>query len=250
MGHSVLLRLGITVLAGALPLTVAASAQAAAGGGRGARTPGVVGAPGSMYNSKYFAGYTLQAGGPSTVTATFRVPALHCTAARHEIVASVGLGGTTTSGKSTASSADLLLGCYGGKAHFWPVLVVNNKETNYSTGADAHPSDVVKLTADSNGTTVTVSVADATRKFTRTLTGKFVSSSYPWIGDNSWYENNKETGVPDFGSFRYYDCAADGNPMSAKFGWLSYDRVTSKGVLQISTAAIHSAGFTTTFKHS
>jgi hypothetical protein len=90
---------------------------------------------------------------------------------------------------------------------------------------------------------------DKTRKFTRKLTSTFVTSSHPWIGEDAWFEHNKETGVPDFGSFRYYDCASDGTPMSTKFGWLSYNRVSSKGAVQISTGAIHSAGFTSTFEH-
>jgi hypothetical protein len=255
MGHCVLLRLGIAVIAGALPFAVAESAQAAPQGPAGAAVLPSVRGPGSAYTSTTFAGYLLQAGGPSTVTATFRVPALRCTAARREIVASVVLAGTTRSGHSTQSFASLLLGCYGGKAHFWPVLVVNNNETNYPTVA-ARPGDVVTLTADSKLTaggkdaTATVSVADKTRKFTRKLTGTFVTSSYPWIGLSAWFEHSKETGVPDFGSFRYYDCASDGSPMSTKFGWLRYDRVTPKGVVQISTGAIHSAGFTSTFGHS
>jgi hypothetical protein len=255
MGHCVVLRLGIVVMAGALPLAVAESVQAAPHSDALAVAPRPAGGPGSMYTSTTFAGYLLQAGGPSTVTATFRVPALHCTAARREIVASAALSGTTQSGNSTQSSASLLLGCYGGKAHLWPVLVVNNNETNYPT-AGAQPGDVVTLTADSKLTaggkaaTATVSVADKTRKFTRKLTGTFVTSSHPWIGEGAWFEHNKETAVPDFGSFRYYDCASDGNPMSTKFGWLRYNRVTSKGAVQISTSAIHSAGFTSTFEHS
>jgi hypothetical protein len=248
------LRLGAVVMAAALPLIVAESAQAAPHGTTVAVARRAVGGPQSMYTSTTFAGYLLQAGGPSTVTATFRVPALHCTAARREIVATAALGGTTKTGSSAQSSANLLLGCYGGKAHLWPVLIVNNKETNYTT-AGASPGDVVTLTADSKLTssgknaTATVSVADKTRKFTRKLTSTFVTSSHPWIGEDAWFEHNKETGVPDFGSFRYYDCASDGTPMSTKFGWLSYNRVSSKGAVQISTGAIHSAGFTSTFEH-
>ena len=119
-------------------------------------------------NNEFFAGYTLNDPSDSSlhVTATFVVPKLSCGSRARAMSPEDGMEADTE-----FSSAGLFVGCYGGKAHYWPTLAVNGIRTNYKTGSAAHPGDTVVLTASENATKTSVSVVDKTHKFTKRETG-------------------------------------------------------------------------------
>jgi hypothetical protein len=76
------------------------------------------------------------------MSSTFVAPRLKCGTVNGAILPSVGIF-TTPSPSNKFSGAGMVVGCFKGKAHYWPSLVLNNRVKTYRTGASAHPGDTI-----------------------------------------------------------------------------------------------------------
>jgi hypothetical protein len=234
------------VVAPVLSLVAPAQAATAGHGGSGLASAHARGL--SLLNSDHFAGYeaNVAAGSATTSAAQFKVPALSCTSAFRAITP---VAGVQTNNFTSYSSAFLFVGCKSGKAVYFPSLVVNGTETDYTTTRLA-AGDVIKVsTKVTTGTTV--QVTDVTKGITKKLTGPAGSPSAAYIADSAWYNNGTLLGVPKFGTLAFTHCLVDGKTL-ASANPAQYQRVTSSNVVQITTGALSPAGttFATHFKHS
>lgn len=206
--------------------------------------------------SKGFAGYRVNAkvapqNGEVDVTATIVVPKLKCTKAHRAMVASAGL---VEDSKTNASLGGLSIGCAHGKAHYFPLLVVNDHLQNFPK-TSAHPGDMVTLEASVDSTETTVEVFDHTHMFDKSKTGATYSSfvGYPWIGDLTKGTKSRTLGVPKFGKMRFSTATIDGNPFGLTAPQVRFNLYnSSKAKLKIKTGG-YAAGkqaFSTIFKHS
>lgn len=256
-----------TVVAAAAAVTAGAAVPAVAGAhSSAASATGAVGAPasptpaagtgGATVKSTSFAGYGYQGGGEGSfnVSATVVVPKVKCSSAFRAIAASVGVYNASNG----FSAADVVVGCKGGKAFYFPSLEVNTTTTkprgkNY-TKDHVRPGDKVKLEVSQTPSKVTVSVIDTSRKkihVSRHGAGS-PSGSGPWVGDVAVSaKNGKLRGVPNFGTTRFSGARLGKTPFGSAFP-ARYNRYSKKGTLQIktSTFAKNHKSFKTIFKHS
>lgn len=200
-----------------LSATGSAFAAAAGQGAGGARS--VSGSPGGHVRepaakSSTFAGYSLHGGGEATftVTTSIVVPKLKCTSGpERAIAASAGVYNLS----NHFSAASLFVGCYQGRALYFPSLVVNGANHNYAKLRAGAGDKVVLHVSQSAGGTV-VSVADKSRKgVSKTLNGAgSKGGSGPWAGDSGW-DNPGLLGVPDFGKTDFSGSTLDGRPFGS-----------------------------------
>ena len=150
---------------------------------------------------------------------------------------------------ATYSAAFVFTGCQGGKAVYFPALVVSGNEVNYTSTA-FHAGNVIKVAAKVTTAGTTVSVTDATTKVTKKRTGSGASPSAAYVGDSDWAVNGTILGVPSFGTLSFTNCSVDGKALAAAHP-AKYQRVNGSTV-QITTGALSSTGtaFPTHFKHS
>ena len=202
-----------------------------------------------MISTPTFAGYqaTVTAGSPTSSAAQYKVPALSCTSAYRAITP---VAGVPVNSFATYSSAFLFVGCHNGTATYFPALVVNGTETNYTT-TPLSAGDLIKVTTKVTTTGTTVQVTDVTKGVTKKLTGAGASPSAAYIGDSDWVNNGTLLGVPSFGTLTFTHCLIDGTALAAASP-AQYQRVNSSSIVQIATGALSSTGttFPTTYKHS
>lgn len=204
-----------------------------------------------------FAGYNVYLGDygfPSSVSATttFKVPKLRCGKRRNRAIApAVGALVGPNVGVPRLWEAAMFVGCRGGKAHYWPELVVRGRIKNYPAKA-AHAGDTIVLRLESE--TGDVSAVDETHRFkvSRTVAiargGHSVQSA--WIGDEGWLNSHGYLeGAPDFGTLTYSSSRLYGHPLGQS-NFVERENRTSVG--QINTGPLFSGGkaFRTYFKHS
>ena len=146
-----------------------------------------------------------------------------------------------------------LIGCARGKAIYFPFLVANGAESDYTT-VHLSAGDVINLSASVTTSGITVQVTDTTKNVsvTNTITGAGASADAAWIGDDSAVSNTGALlGVPNFGKLTFTNCLIDGKALG---GWhpQAYQRVNSIGRVQITTGGFWPGGtaFTTHFQHS
>lgn len=240
--------LGASTLA--LVLSLAAPAQAAAqghGGGSGSAA-GRATAP-SVTGSATFAGYQTPSltGSAISSAAGFTLPKLSCTSVYRAITP---VAGVEVNNYATYSSAFVFTGCHNGKALYFPSLVVNGSETDY-TSTPLSAGDVIKVGTNVTATGTTVKVTDVTKGVTKKLTGSGATPSAAYIGDSDWRTSGTLLGVPSFGKLTFTHCSVGGRTL-ASWNPVQYQRVNSSGVVQIATGALPSAGtaFPTYYKHS
>jgi hypothetical protein len=179
-----------------------------------------------------------------------RGPKLSCGKANQAIVPSVGV---FTSPSNNFSAADMFVGCTGGKALYFPVLVMNSKPTRHKTGAKAHPGDKIVLKASVNATRTVLTTLDKTTKIKRTLTGPGSTTlAYPSVGDDG--HSTKSTGlwgVPKFRTLKFSQTVLNGQPFASSPDLVQWDRYRGT-TLQIKTSLFGSdqETFKTVFKHS
>jgi hypothetical protein len=202
--------------------------------------------------SRTFAGYqtAVTAGSATSSAATFTVPALSCTTADRGIAADAGVAANKF---KTASVAGVFLGCAKGKAVYFPWLLANGAESNYTT-THFSAGDVINLSASVTTSGITVQVTDVTKSVsvTNTITGAGASADAAWIGDDGWGSSTGALlGVPGFGKLAFTNCLIDGTALG---GWhpQAYQRVNSHGTVQIATGGPWPGGtaFTTHYQHS
>jgi hypothetical protein len=200
-------------------------------------------------NTRTFAGYqaTVRTGSATVLTASFTVPALSCTTANRAILPDAGIA----VGTKGASVAFVFTGCVNGTAVYFPGLVVNGKEKDFTTKFTA--GDVIDLTAKVSTNRTRVQVTDVTTGFTRKIIGAGARARAAFVGDDG--AANPSTGalqhVPDFGKLTFKNCLLDTKAL-ASWHPQAFQRVNSRGTVQISTGGFWPGGntFTTHFEHS
>jgi hypothetical protein len=203
-------------------------------------------------NNRDFAGYqtAVTAGSATSSAATFIVPTLSCITADVGIAADAGVAANNF---NTASVAGVFIGCVNGKATYFPWLLVNGTEANY-TSTHFSAGDVVNLSASVTTSGSTVQVTDVTKNVsvTNTITGAGASANAAWIGDDSWFSSTgTRLGVPNFGKLKYTSCLIDGTALQS-WNPQQYQRLNAKGLVQIATGPFSPApaAFATYYKHS
>ena len=258
--------------AGVALSTAAVTAASASGGGgvtihRGALGPAglIAGHGGALWpagnthalgrtaaavtSTRTFAGYQtgVTAGSATSSAATFTVPTLACTTTPVGITAEAGVANNTT-----ASVAGVFVGCANGKAVYFPFLVVNGAEANY-TSTHFSAGDVINLSASVTTSGFTVQVTDVTKNVsvTNTITGAGASANAAWIGNNAWVTSaGLLDGVPNFAKLTFSNCLIDGTALQSG-NPQKYQRVNRSGVVQITTGGFWPGGtaFTTHYQH-
>ena len=236
----------------ALPLlSLAVPAQAAAGGNVGGR--GLVsartGAPSVVINNRTFAGYqaTVAAGSATSSAAQFKVPRLSCTSALRAITP---VAGVVVNNFNSYSSTFVFTGCSRGKAVFFPALVINGNEVNYTT-TSFHPGNVIKVSTKVTTRGTTVQVTDVTTGVTKRRTGPGANSVAAYVGDSNWrLSNGTLLGVPSFGTLTFTSCLVDGRALGRSHP-LQIERMNNRGIVQIATGALSPGGiaFHTYYRH-
>ena len=256
----------------ALSMVAVTGASASAGGGVPAR-PGALGPAGliaghagalwpagnthafgrataAVTSTRTFAGYQtgVTAGSATSSAATFTVPTLACTTTPVGITAEAGVANNTT-----ASVAGVFVGCANGKAVYFPFLVVNGAEANY-TSTHFSAGDVINLSASVTTSGFTVQVTDVTKNVsvTNTITGAGASANAAWIGNNAWVTSaGLLDGVPNFAKLTFSSCLIDGTALQSWNPLQKFQRVNRSGVVQIATGGFWPGGtaFTTHYQH-
>jgi len=200
-------------------------------------------------STRDFAGYqaAVTAGSATSSAATFTVPTLSCITATVGTTPEAGVANNTT-----FSDAGVFTGCVKGKAVYFPWLVVNGIETNY-TSTHFSAGDVINLSASVTTSGFTAQVTDVTKSVsvTNTITGAGASANAAWIGYGSWFINGTRLGVPNFGKVKFTNCLIDGTALQT-WNPQQFQRVNAKGIVQIATGPFSPApaAFATYFKHS
>jgi hypothetical protein len=203
-------------------------------------------------SNRSFAGYQtgVTAGSATSSAATFTVPALSCTTVGRAIFADAGVAANKS---KTASIAGVSIGCANGKAVYFPSLVANGTEADY-TSTHFSAGDIINLSASVTTTGTTVQVTDTTKNVTvaTTITGAGASPNAAWIGDDAAYSGSgSRLGVPNFGKLTFTNCLIDGTALG---GWhpQAYQRVNGRGTVEIATGGPWPGGaaFNTFYRNS
>lgn len=242
--------LALTVPASASPRMTAASAS---GSGGVMIHHGVIGPAGlttaSPTNTRTFAGYqtAVPAGSATVATASFTVPTLTCTTTDRAIAPDVGVPANSF---NTVSIAFVFTGCVNGTAVYFPGLVVNGTETDY-TASPVAAGDVIALTTKVSTNRTRAQVTDLTTGVTQKIIGAGARASAAFVGDDAWFSSGKLEHVPDFGKVVFKNCLLDGKSLGS---WRphAFQRVNSLGTVQIATGGFRPGGtaFATRFEHS
>jgi len=231
----------------ALPLSLAVPAEAAAVGDSGGAPASARPGAASVINNPFFAGYqaSLAAGSATSSAAQFRVPRLSCTTADRGIVPGVGV---VVNNFRSFSGAALIVECVRGRARYVPVTAINGNQVSYTTRVRA--GDVIKVSVMVTTRGTTIRVTDVTTGFTRRRTGPGARSSAAFVGDDSLFSGRTLLGVPGFGTLTFTSCLVDGRAL-ARSHPARFQRVNSRGILQIATGALSPGGtaFATHYRH-
>ena len=243
--------LALTVPASASPRMTAASAS---GGGGVMIHHGVIGPAGlttaTPTSTRTFAGYqaTVPAGSATVATASFTVPTLTCTTVDRAIAPDVGV---LANSFNTVSISGVITSCASGTAVYFPSVVVNGKETDY-TASPVAAGDVIDLTTKVSTNRTRVQVTDVTTGVTQKIIGAGARASAAYVGDDALFTSSGALfHVPDFGKLTFKNCLLDGKSL-ASWHPHAYQRVNSLGTVQIATGGFRPGGtaFTTRFEHS
>ena len=201
-------------------------------------------------SNRTFAGYqaAVKAGSATVSVASFTVPTLTCTTTDRGIT---NVAGVSENNYKTASVAVVFTGCVSGQAVYFPILVDNGKETDY-TSTPLAAGDVIDLTTKVSTNRTRVQVTDVTTGVTQKIIGPGSSASAAYMGDTGAASSTGSLQhVPDFGKLTFKSCLIDGTAL-ASWRPQAYQRVNSIGTLQISTGNFWPGGtaFTTHFQHS
>lgn len=145
----------------------------------------------------------------------------------------------------------MFTGCAHGTAAYFPGLVINGTETNYTT-TPLSAGDTINLSTNVTTSGTTVQVTDVTTGVTKELTGAGASASAAYIGDSSWSTSTGTLlGVPKFGTLTFTNCLIDGKALASGHP-REYLRANHAGTVQIAPGWLSPAGtgFTTYYNHS
>ncbi len=205
----------------------------------------------------YDAGYAVRSTRSGfRVRASFTVPKIRCGSQFMAFAPTVAVFTSSEHRLNNTSGPSLFIGCYQGRARYFPELVVNGSIKNYLRGSEAHPGDKIILYVSESNVGTFVSAVDQTRHFTRSRSGSGSGSvTFPNVADYDWVRSGRVQPVPNFGKLRFTGAKVNGKPLTAFSSLARYDmwsRGTSGGTLNIATGPIASGGeaFNTFFKHS
>ena len=200
-------------------------------------------------SNRFFAGYqaAVAKGSATTVLASFAIPTLTCTTTDRAIAP-----GTSVVVHKSLSAAFVFVGCVNGTASYFPGLVVNNTETNFTSTTFA-AGDVIDLVTKVSTNRTRVQVTDVTTGVTQKITnGAGGSARAITIGDDAWSTKTiKLEHVPDFGKLKFRNCTVDGKTLASRHPQ-AFQRVNSLGTVQIAVGSLSSTGiaFATRFEHT
>ena len=202
-------------------------------------------------SNRFFAGYeaAVATGSATTVLASFAIPTLTCTTTDQAITPSTSI---PVDNFKKVSAAFVFVGCVNGTASYFPGLVVNNTETNFTSTTFA-AGDVIDLVTKVSTNRTRVQVTDVTTGVTQKITnGAGGSARAITIGDDAWSTKTiKLEHVPDFGKLKFRNCTVDGKTLASRHPQ-AFQRVNSLGTVQIAIGSLSSTGiaFATRFEHS
>jgi hypothetical protein len=199
-------------------------------------------------NNRTFAGYqaTVRAGSATVAAASFTLPTLSCTAADRAITPSAAV-----LVRNNISASFVFTGCVSGTASYFPGLVVNGAETDFTTTPFA-AGDVIDVTTKVSTNRTRVQVTDVTTSVTQKIIGSGARAQSVLIGDSGWAPSAGHLQhVPDFGKLTFTNCLIDGTALGGHHPH-AVQRVNSRGTVQISTGGLFPGGtaFSTHFMHS
>ncbi len=190
--------------------------------------------------NRAFAGYvTRHAGAVTKVVAHFKVPNLKCTKEQ----SAVGPGAFLLTGPSdheVFNAANVIVGCLGGIPAGFPVLLVNDREFNFSRPLAPGDSIVVQLTDDpGRQTVVQLSDLNPHHRYTLTKSGRGNIPNSQLVG--YWASENVKTHTelppPDIGPTTFSSVSIDGRPLGSRAP-VAYDMTDANRVVLISTSAL------------
>ena len=199
-------------------------------------------------SNRFFAGYqaAVATGSATTVLASFAIPTLTCTTTDRAIAP-----GTSVVVHKSLSAAFVFVGCVNGTASFFPGLVVNGREKDFTSTPFA-AGDVIDLVTKVSTNRTRVQVTDVTTGVTELKIRAGGSARAAVIGDDGF---STSTGalqhVPDFGKLKFRNCTVDGKTLASRHPQ-AFQRVNSLGRVQIAIGSLSSTGiaFATRFEHS
>ena len=203
-----------------------------------------------VISNRVFAGYqtAVRAGSATVSAASFTVPTLTCTTTDRGITNSAGV---EENNYKTASVSVVFSGCVNGQAVYFPILVDNGHEKDY-TSTPLAAGDVIDVTTKVSTNRTRVQVTDVTTNVTEKKIGPGASASAAYMGDTGAASSTGSLQhVPDFGKLTFKNCLVDGKAL-ASWHPQAYQRVNSIGRVQITTGGFWPGGtaFTTHFQHS
>ena len=199
-------------------------------------------------NSRFFAGYeaAVATGSATTVLASFAIPTLTCTTTDRAIAP-----GTSIAIHKSVSAAFVFVGCVNGTASYFPGLVVNGREKDFTSTPFA-AGDVIDLVTKVSTNRTRVQVTDVTTGVTELKIRAGGSARAAVIGDDGWVTSSGALEhVPDFGKLKFRNCTVDGKTLASRHPQ-AFQRVNSSGTVQIAVGSLSSTGiaFATRFEHS
>ena len=199
-------------------------------------------------SNRFFAGYqaAVATGSATTVLASFAIPTLTCTTTDRAIAP-----GTTVAVHRSLSAAFVFVGCVNGTASFFPGLVVNGREKDFTSTPFA-AGDVIDLVTKVSTNRTRVQVTDVTTGVTQLKIRAGGSARVAVIGDDGWVTSaGALEHVPDFGKLKFRNCTVDGKTLASRHPQ-AFQRVNSLGKVQIAIGSLSSTGiaFATRFEHS
>jgi hypothetical protein len=199
-------------------------------------------------NNRTFAGYqaTVRAGSATVAAASFALPTLSCTTADRAITPSAAVVV-----RNNISASFVFTGCVSGTASYFPGLVVNGTETDFTTTPFA-AGDVIDVTTKVSTNRTRVQVTDVTTGVTQKIIGSGARAQAVLIGDSGWAPSAGHLQhVPDFGQMTFKNCLVDGHALGSVHP-RAVQRVNSHGTVQIATGGFFPGGtaFSTHFMHS
>lgn len=205
----------------------------------------------------HYAGYAVRSTRSGlSARATFTVPKISCGSRFMAFAPTVAVFTSSDHRISHSSGPSLFIGCYQGRARYFPELVVNGSIKNYLRGSEAHPGDKIVLYVSESKVGTFVSAVDQTRHFTRSRSGSGSGSvQFPTVSDYDWVRSGVVQPVPNFGKLRFSGAQVNGKRLTALSSLARYDmwsRGASGGTLNVTSGPIASGGeaFSTFFKHS
>jgi hypothetical protein len=192
------------------------------------------------------AGYSFAVASSSAVTATFKVPTLTCT----PTVTGIGPYVSLENNASRYSYPWLLAECVNSTPVYLGNLTLNGN--NSVLGNPVAAGDLIHLSVSMTSKATKITFADATTGVSGSETGPGATATFGFVGVGPIYDSTDTLeGVPAFGHLAFSGVKVGGQTLASTTP-VSYNRVTTTSVVQVTTSSIGASGtsFGLTFNHS